>query len=129
METKDQIGRLIDQLNDAWLGKKFEMLENLLDDSVIFLSPDLKESIQGKIPAVRSYRDFMEKAGILSFTTEPPAIQILKETVIAVSPFTIKYQIGGQTNHEKGTEILIFQNKDNQWLLCWRTICNLETLP
>jgi len=128
MEIIDPIKQLIEQLNEAWSEKKYDQLDNLLDDSVIFLSPDLKNSIQGKSSAIKSYQDFMEKAIVSFYKTDQPSINLLKDTAIAVCPFEIKYQISDQMNHETGTEILIFQKKDNHWVLGWRTICNIKTI-
>ncbi len=129
MGIDDQIKQLIEHINLAWSGKKFDQLENLLDDSVIFLSPDLKNSIRGKSAAIKSYRDFMEKARVVSYKTHPPCINLLNDTAISVCNFEIKYQIRDQMNHETGTEILIFKKNGNQWLLGWRTICNIKTIP
>ena len=128
MEIIDHIKQLIEHLNEVWSEKKFDQLGNLLDDSVIFLSPDLKNSIRGKSSAIKSYQDFMEKAIVPFYKTGQPSINLLKDTAIAVCPFEIRYQISDQMNHETGTGILIFQKKGNHWLLRWRTLCNIKTI-
>jgi ketosteroid isomerase-like protein len=128
METEDQINQAIKKINEAWSNKDFSLLNDLLTESVIFLSPELKGSIQGKSSAIKSYQDFMGKARVLFFKNDLAAINLLKETKVAISLFEIKYQIGDQLNHETGTEILIFEKSGNRWLLCWRILCNLNRI-
>ncbi len=128
METEDQINQAIKKINEAWSNKDFSLLNDLLTESVIFLSPELTGSIQGKSSAIKSCQDFMGKARVLFFKYDLAAINLLKETAVAISLFEIKYQIGDQLNQETGTEILIFEKSGNRWLLCWRILCNLNRI-
>jgi len=128
MKDDDKISLIIEKINYAWLNKEFHLLEDLLHESVIFLSPDFKESLDGKKACIRSYRDFMDKARKIKFIPEKIAVFFLNETAVATCPFKIGFEIQDQMNFESGTEILIFEKTRNRWLLRWRVICNLKTI-
>lgn len=55
-----QIEHLIDAFNNGWTQGKFDDIKPLLHDNVIFVAPDLKTQINGKIHVFRPSKTIVE---------------------------------------------------------------------
>ena len=127
MEDPDRIKHIIRIINDAWYHQDYQVMEGLFSDSVIFRSPDFKHQIQGKEVCIQTFRDFMNKAIVSKFEIDNISVNFLERTALATYQFIIEYEMNNKFIKESGTDIIVFEETEGNWLLSWRAMCNLKT--
>lgn len=70
---------------------------------------------------VESYRQFSNTAKVHNFEELKIQVNVFNNTAIANTTFHINYEVQGKVYSEKGTDILVLNNFDNEWMVVWRT--------
>lgn len=117
--TKDILG-LIEKLNDCWLNDKLEDLEMFFHKQVVMLEPGTNKKVAGRDLLIESYREFVEEAIVSDFRTQDMTIDVFNDTAIAFYTFRIHYRVETTSYDEKGSEILVFNRHNDNWLIVWR---------
>jgi ketosteroid isomerase-like protein len=122
--TQDQseIARIIQRINDSWLSKSYDEIGNHLADGVILAPPGSANRIRGRQAYVQSYRDYDSAAKTHSFQPSEPVIDVIGDIAIAVTPFSITYEMQGVIHNEKGEELLVFSRDSGNWRIIWRSM-------
>lgn len=120
--NRNDIVEVVKKINEYWLAKKYDEIGSCLADDVIIAAPGSSERIKGREAYVQSYRDYDTVAKTLQFIPEKPQIDIMGDSAAVICPFTVTYELKGNTYHERGKEILILARKDSKWLVVWRTM-------
>lgn len=122
------VWELMQAINRCWYEKRFEPLEDYFHEEVVFNSPDLKQQVVGRTACIQSYKDFMAHSNILLYKETNPLIHTFENTAIVHYDFEIQYEQKGQSFHDTGTDILVFNRYEDAWKAVWRTLTNLKSV-
>lgn len=120
-KTVGEIKVFVRNLNKAWIEKRVEDLYPFFHELVIALQPGGDKQISGRNEMVESYRQFVNTAKINNFEELSLQVNTFNKTAIANLTFKIDYEINGTVYSEKGIDILILNNFNNEWKVVWRT--------
>ena len=120
-KTVGEIKVFVRNLNKAWIEKRVEDLYPFFHELVIVLPPGGEKQISGRNEMVESYRQFVNTAKINNFEELNLQVNTFNKTAIATLKFKIDYEINGTVYSEKGIDILILNNFNNEWKIVWRT--------
>jgi ketosteroid isomerase-like protein len=121
LETVREIENFVRSLNKTWVEKRTQDLNAFFHDDVIALPPGNAELISGREAMVESYRQFSNTAKVHNFEELKIQVNVFNNTAIANTTFHINYEVQGKVYSEKGTDILVLNNFDNEWMVVWRT--------
>jgi hypothetical protein len=118
-----EIAQLIEELNDCWVNERLEDLPQFFHRQAVEIRPGTTEKISGQKAIVDNYRDFVEISDVMDFEITDMVIDIFDSTAIALYSFRILYRVETTNYDENVREILVLdrQNKNDQWLVVWRT--------
>lgn len=122
----EQVGLLLQRINDAWLhGPAEEILQKLEDcfhDQIVIRGPDFRELGRGKVACAKSYEDFLRQAKVQHCKLAEPHIDITGDTAIAAYAWEMTYELNGQSHTEAGHDLFVFTRDQGKWLAVWRTL-------
>src|SRR5450631_4149684 len=78
-----EVRQALEDLNQAWRNKRFDLLEQCFDDDVVMRGPELKELGRGRSLVVQSYRDFMQKSDVIDYTESNHFVHEWSNTAVA----------------------------------------------
>lgn len=117
-----KIQQVVEKINESWLDKNYDEIGSCVTDDVIIAPTGLADRIKGREAYVQSYRDYDTVAKTIQFITEDPQIDIIGNIAAVITPFSVTYELKGNTYHERGKDILILKRKNSEWLVVWRTM-------
>ena len=122
----EQIRRLVNRVNDAWLKGSGEQiaatLDNCFADEVVFCGPECRVIGRGKEACVKSYVDFASQAVVKHCTLSEPVIHRVGETAIASYSWDITYMLNAQEYSETGHDLFVLNRSHGEWRVAWRMI-------
>ena len=124
-DTADEIWRAVEASNRAWLDGRARDVAALFADDVVFVAPDQTVALRGRDAMVQSYVDYVAAVTTHAFTVDARAVEVAGDTAVASYRFTVRYEVEGKVEDERGQEILVFarrpDTKDGAWKCVWRT--------
>ena len=79
------------------------------------------EKITGRQQIIESYWEFMESADVTDFKIVNESIHVFDETAVAYYSYRIHYTVETTNYDETVSEILVFQQHNDDWQIVWRT--------
>jgi ketosteroid isomerase-like protein len=122
MADSDAIADLIERVNEAWRGKRYDDIGTLVDNDVVIAPPGTPDRIRGRDAYVQSYRDYDAAARTIEFTPEPPLVDVIGSIAVAICPFRVVYELGETVFREAGRDLLVFVRKTDGWRIVWRSM-------
>jgi ketosteroid isomerase-like protein len=122
MEAVRQIRDIVAAINSAWTSGRYEEIGQYVSDQVVMAPPGLNGRVMGREAYVASFRQFAEVARTRIFDPGVPRVDVMGGTAVATCPFSIRYEMEGQTYQEKGFDILVFAFAGGAWKVVWRTL-------
>jgi hypothetical protein len=120
--------RLIDEFNHGWTSGKPETLAPLLHDEVVFVAPDLKTRIRGKLACIDTIREYGKNAETLLFQVKDKDIQVWGSGAVVSLDYYIEYQMNQEHYKEKGKEFWTLTRENKTWQLVWRAMVSNEVI-
>ena len=126
--VRDVVHRTFLQLSAAWQGRRYDELEGLLAEDIVFALPGLEGRLEGAPAVVASYREFMERVTLTAYREETPAIDVWGDTAVLICRWQMEWLAGGVPNAESGHEVFVFRRSPNtdpqatSWRAVWRTM-------
>lgn len=117
-----EILRLISKISEAWLGGDTNRLNLYFHPRMTISGPDLRRIGIGRDACVKSYQDFIRQTTIQEYTESEPNIDLYGDTAVVVCPWTITYEMKGETYREQGRDLLVLVHRENGWLVAWRAV-------
>lgn len=122
MKDTEEIRKLIQQINDAWIKGSAQELASFFREDIVMVHPDFVQRTEGRGACVASYEDFSRAAAILNFATDDPGIDVFGDTAIATYSYEITYEMGGERFSDNGRDIFVFVRSADRWQAAWRTM-------
>jgi ketosteroid isomerase-like protein len=121
-QAQSAVRELLQRLTAAWRSGRFEELDEILHEDVVFVAPGFAGRIGGRKECVATYRQFSEAAQIMEYVEEPPAIEAWANTAVATCGFEMSWEMDGESHRETGHDILVLELLDGRWQIVWRTL-------
>ncbi len=119
---EEAVRRVVRRIHELWLSKRYDEIGELLSEQVVIAPPGSGERIRGREAYVQSYREYDQAATTHEFSPGEPEIDIVGDVAIAVSPFSVVYEMNGETFRESGRDLLVFSRSADEWHVVWRTM-------
>jgi len=120
--SREDVLRTVDEINDAWTSGLFDRLEELFHDDMVIVKPGGGRLGVGKKACVDSYREFCRRAEVFDFEESNFSVDIWEDTAVVSYRFSMKYEIDGEEHSEKGFDIFVMGEEDGRWRALWRTV-------
>lgn len=119
-EAAVEIWQKVQASNRAWREGRPEDVAALFDESaVVVVQGEVKA--RGRAAIVQSYVDYCQHVVTHAFEELEHSVEVFGETAAASYLFAVRYEMGGVVHSERGQEILLFQRRDGNWRVFWRT--------
>lgn len=122
MSDEAEIAARVRAINDCWSEGRYDDLLRYFHEEMVLVMPGFEERVEGVEPIIASYRDFGEQATIHAFEPSEPRVDVIGQSAITATPFTIDYDFDGSRYHETGVDLLVFVRADDGWRVRWRTL-------
>lgn len=119
---EEAIRRVVQQINEFWLSKKYDEIGELLAEDAVVAPPGTNERVRGREAHIQSYREYDQMATTHEFSPGDPQIDIVGDVAVAQCPFSVVYELEGKTYREKGRDVLVLSRSAVQWKVVWRTV-------
>ena len=116
-----EIESRIKQLNHCWINRLFEDMEPFFHKNGVMVHSGDFEKITGRQQIIESYWEFMESADVTDFKIVNESIHVFDETAVAYYSYRIHYTVETTNYDETVSEILVFQQHNDDWQIVWRT--------
>jgi ketosteroid isomerase-like protein len=116
------IKEMVRGITASWRYGRFDDLHRFYRPDVVFVHPGFGGRVEGREACVASYREFLATATVHEYAEDEPAINVFGDTAVAVTRFTIDYELQGARHHEKGHDVLILTRDTDGWRVAWRTL-------
>jgi len=116
------IRAIVTAINEAWLAGRFDELRDYFHPDVVLAQPGFAKRTVGREALIASYRDFVNRATIHSFTPGELQIDDSGDSAVTTMPWEMDYTIEGQRSQERGWDLLVFGKRDGRWVVVWRTV-------
>lgn len=118
----DEVRRTLDELNRAWLDRRFDDLPKYFDENVVMKGPGFKEFGRGREALVQSYVQFMARSKVIRYEESNHSIESWGDTAVATYDWAMTYEQGGKTKDESGQDMFVFVRRESRWLAIFRVI-------
>src|SRR5262249_35781377 len=107
--------------NRAWLEGRPADVGALFADDVVFVAADQSVALRGRAAMVQSYVDYVAAVKTHAFEVTARSVEVTGDSAVASYRFTVRYEVGGNVQDERGQEILVFVRQAEGWRAVWRT--------
>ena len=122
MVTISQIDAFIELFNNSWVNGDLSALEPLLDNNVVFISPDLKNEIAGKTECIQTFKDYLDHAVTNKFHIINRKIHTWDGSVMVMLEYEVEYLMTNTVYKEKGKEIWLLGEREGRLRMLWRAL-------
>jgi len=119
---QSEIRGVLSRLSAAWREERFDELEDILHQSVVFVQPGFKGRVEGRTGCVNTYREFMSSAKVVDYSESDPAVDVWGATAVATYRFEISWEMNGKSHRQAGRDLFVFLREDSRWQVVWRTM-------
>lgn len=121
MDDTQQVWRLIERANDAWLSGRPRDTAELFDPNACLVAPGLTAVIEGRERIVQTFVEMTEATTTERFDVTDHFVRIDGDVAIATYVFEITYRAADARHTERGQEVLVLRRRDDVWRATWRT--------
>jgi len=122
MTIKQDIWRLMEEINHIWLMEDPERLRAFIHKDIVVLTQDFKEQGIGIDAFINSYREFRKISKIKDFKVNNSRVDLFSNFAIVSYNFEIEYEINNEKNKNSGRDMFIFTKEVDSWLAIWRML-------
>ena len=119
---RETIRQMLRNINQAWLGDRFEELDQYLHPDVVFVQPKFSGRHEGRAACVASYRDFCAQASVREFRDGVATVDVFGNSAVATYRFHILYELAGESYREDGYDTFVFAKSEGGWRAVWRNM-------
>jgi hypothetical protein len=117
-----EVRQALDHLNQSWLKKRFDLLEQCFDEDVVMTGPGFKELCRGRSHMVQSYRDFMQKSEVTEYIESNHFVHEWGNTAVAGFDWSMTWIQNGKSDHGTGHDMFVFERRGDRWIAVLRAM-------
>jgi len=123
---QSEIRGVLSRLTAAWREERFDELEDILHQSVVFALPGFTNRVEGRTACVDTYRRFMSNARVVDYLERDTAVDVWGGTAVATYYYDIAYEMDGKSHRDTGHDVFVFVREESRWQVVWRTMIPVE---
>lgn len=117
-----QVREALDYLNQAWRNRRFDLLEQCLDDDIVMKGPGFQELCRGKSVLVQSYADFMKRSDVTGYSESNHFVHEWGDTAVAGFDWSMTWIQDGKSDQGSGQDMFVFKRRGNRWIAVLRVM-------
>jgi hypothetical protein len=112
------------RLSESWRNRRYDELRDCFHDAAVMTPPGFSGRVVGREAIVESYREFMDRSTLDSYSEMPATIEAFENTAIAHYRWEMVWTSGGEQDRASGHDLFIFEREpeSGRWKAVWRTI-------
>jgi ketosteroid isomerase-like protein len=112
------------RLSESWRNRRYDELLDCFHDSAVMALPGLSERIVGRDALVESYREFMDRSTLDSYSEALATIETFENTAVAHFQWEMVWTSGGKQDRSSGRDLFVFarEPESGRWKAVWRTM-------
>ena len=124
MDALTEVSAALRRLSYSWRNRRYDDLRDCFHDSVVMVAPGFAGRVVGRDGVVESYREFMDRSTLDSYSEAPPTIETFENTAIAHYRWEMVWTSGGKQHRGSGHDLFVFvrESTSDQWKAVWRTM-------
>jgi ketosteroid isomerase-like protein len=124
--ARAEVSRILAAINIAWLEGRLDDLAVHLDPEIAMALPGFSGSVTGKDAFLDGFREFVERARILSFDVYERSVDLCGPVAVASFSYALLYEREG-THRATGRDLWVFAHRaDEGWRAVWRTLLDVS---
>lgn len=124
--SHNQIERVLKELNQAWIGGRFERFRRFLHPDVILATPGFGERVHGIDAYISGHRKFVESATIHDFSETASEVDLIEDIAVVNYRYELDYERSGKRYVSTGRDLYVLRNTGDGWLVVWRTMLDVD---
>src|SRR5262244_2442069 len=104
---QSEVQGVLSRLTAAWREERFDELEDILHQSVVFVQPGSGQRLEGRTNCVNTYREFMSTSKVVEYSESDVAIDVWESTGVATYRFDMTWQKEGEVHRESAHDVLV----------------------
>ncbi|MDR7545230.1 MAG: nuclear transport factor 2 family protein [Armatimonadota bacterium] len=121
-DDRAAIGRLVEEINAAWVGGRPERLAAYFHEDMVIISPRFQDRVEGRDTCVASYGEFVAGTRIHHYHATDPDVHVVGDAAVATYRYAITYSIDTTDFQEVGWDVWVFVRVSGAWQAIWRTV-------
>ena len=119
---REGVAAALASLNAAWLERRYDDLEKLLDERVVMALPGFTGRVEGRSSMVAGFREFVERATVTRFDASEPVIDVWGDAAVASFHWDMEWKTSAATERASGHDVFMFRHVADGWRAIWRTM-------
>jgi hypothetical protein len=126
MDEKKTIINLIEQIVRSWLEEDYDFLNSCFDEHVVMCcSPPFSHSV-GRKAVCEMMRTLHAGRSIKRFDQTDFTVTVVGNRSVAFYHYHMDYDENNAQHSESGVDFYVFEYREKEWRLCWRTVYTAE---
>ena len=114
------------QVNDAWLGGRFEELAAAVHPNVVMVFPGFVGRVEGREAFVAGFREFFKNAIVHDYQEREAQIDVAGKTAVVTFQYEMVYERAAERYRATGRDLWIFEKDAQAWIAVWRTMLDMQ---
>jgi hypothetical protein len=124
VDATAEVAIALRRLSESWRNRRYDELRDCFHDSVVMAAPGFSGRADGRDAVVESYREFMDRSTLDSYSEAPPTIEAFENTAIVHYRWEMVWTSGGKQDRASGHDLFVFvrESGSGRWKAVWRTM-------
>ena len=121
----EAVRALLRRVDEAWRHGRWDALAACFDERMVVVGPGMARRATSGRAAAESYREFMERATLIRYRADEPAVDVWADTAVATFAWEMVWEADGTPHHDVGHDVLVCRRDaaaPDGWLAVWRTM-------
>ncbi len=117
----DDLILFVEEMDRCWMEHRFADLSDYIARDVVMVAPGGAQRMEGLDAAIESYRAFMARCEVATFTTSDHVVTRRGPAAIVEYGWHMAWNDQGAEHEAGGREVLVLAARDGEWRVVWRT--------
>ena len=124
MASQSEILVALQRLSESWRNRRYDELRDCFHEAAVMVAPGFAGQVVGREAVVESYREFMDRSTLDSYSEEPATIEAFENTAIAHYRWEMVWTSGGKQDRAAGHDLFVLArgHESGRWKAVWRTM-------
>lgn len=124
MDGLTEVSSALHRLSESWRNRRYDELRDCFHDSAVMVAPGFSRRVLGRDAIVESYREFMDRSTLDSYSEAPATIDAVENTAVAHYRWEMVWTSGGKQDRASGHDLFVFvrESESGRWKAVWRTM-------
>ena len=124
MDALTDVSTALRRVSESWRNRRYDELRDWLHESMVMVAPGFSGRVAGRDAVVESYREFMDRSTLDSYSEAPATIDLFENTAVVHYRWEMVWTSGGKQDRGSGHDLFVFarEPQSGRWQAVWRTM-------